>query len=106
MLVNKVVKERIAYVKMQNGKHFNCLSEDMCNELMEAIRASYTEECVGIVLQAKQCLRADAVRAGILDQAERSAESTLRRLFASMGFREVVFTFRKQYPLRPDSAGR
>ena len=53
MLVNKVVKERIASVRMQNGKHFNCLSEDMCNELMEAITASYTEECVGIVLQAE-----------------------------------------------------
>ena len=64
------------------------------------------DETVGIVLQAKQRLRADAVRAGILDQAELSAESTLRRLFASMGFREVVFTFRKQYPLRPDGAGR
>ena len=45
MLVNKVVKERIAYVKMQNGKHFNCLSEDMCNELMEAITASYGRMC-------------------------------------------------------------
>ena len=65
------------------------------------------EETVGIVLQAKQRLRADAVRAGILDQAERSAETTLRRLFASMGYREVVLTFRKEYPLRPEApAGR
>ncbi|MBQ7478264.1 MAG: methylmalonyl-CoA decarboxylase [Selenomonadaceae bacterium] len=53
MLVNTVIKDRIAYVKMQNGKHFNCLSEEMCQELMEAIRDSYDKECVGIVLQAE-----------------------------------------------------
>ena len=53
MLVNTVIKDRIAYVKMQNGKHFNCLSEDMCHELMQAIQESYDKECVGIVLQAE-----------------------------------------------------
>jgi len=52
-LVNTVIKDRIAYVKMQNGKHFNCLSEGMCQELMDAIQAAYDQECVGIVLQAE-----------------------------------------------------
>ncbi|MBO5547000.1 MAG: DUF4230 domain-containing protein [Bacteroidales bacterium] len=65
------------------------------------------EETVGLVLQAKQRLRADAIRAGILDQAELSAESALRRLLASMGYREVVLTFRKGHTLRPaESPGR
>ena len=65
------------------------------------------EETVGLVLQAKQRLRADAIRAGILDQAELSAESALRRLLASMGYREVVLTFRKWHTLRPaESPGR
>ena len=64
------------------------------------------EETIGIILLAKQRLRADAVRAGILDQAELSAETTLRRLFASMGSPNLVLTFRKEYPLRPDAAGR
>lgn len=64
------------------------------------------EETIGIILLAKQRLRADAVRAGILDQAEVSAEATLRRLFASMGYPNLVLTFRKEYPLRPDAAGR
>ena len=63
------------------------------------------EETIGIVLLAKQRLRADAVRAGILDQAEVSAEATLRRLFASMGYPNLVLTFRKEHPLRPE-AGR
>ena len=65
------------------------------------------EETVGLVLQAKQRLRADAIRAGIFDQAELSAESALRRLLASMGYREVVLTFRKGHTLRPaESPGR
>lgn len=53
MLVSTVIKDRIAYVKMQNGKHFNCLSEDMCHELIKAIKDSYSQECVGIVIQAE-----------------------------------------------------
>lgn len=64
------------------------------------------EETVGLVLQAKQRLRADAIRAGILDQAELSAESALRRLLASMGYREVVLTFRKGHTLPTGAAGR
>ena len=60
------------------------------------------DETVGIILLAKQRLRRDAVRAGILDQAERSAETTLRRLLSSMGFREVILPFRKESPLRPE----
>ena len=59
------------------------------------------EETTGLLLQAKQRLRADAVRDGILDQAELSAEGQLRRLFSAMGYREVLLTFRKDYPLRP-----
>ena len=53
MLVNTVIKDRIAYVKMQDPKHFNCLSENMCHDLMDAIEDSYKKECVGIVLQAE-----------------------------------------------------
>lgn len=64
------------------------------------------EETVSLVLLAKQRLRSDAIRAGVLQQAEQSAEGTLRRLFASMGYREVILTFRKEYPLRSGDAGR
>lgn len=53
MLVNTVIKDRIAYVEMQNGKHFNCLSEEMCQELIEAVKDAYAKECVGIVLKAE-----------------------------------------------------
>ena len=62
------------------------------------------EETIGIVLLAKQRLRSDAVRSGILDQAERSAAGTLRRFFAAMGYREVLVSFRKEYLLRPENS--
>ena len=57
------------------------------------------EQTTGLLLQAKQRLRADAVRDGVLEQAERSAENQLRKLFTAMGYNEVFITFRKDYLL-------
>ena len=57
------------------------------------------EETVGIILQAKQRLRSDAVEAGVLDQAEASGVNGLHRLFSSLGYREVIITLSKEYPL-------
>lgn len=53
MLVDKEVKDRVCYVEMQNGKHFNCLSEEMCTELIAALKFGYEQECVGIVIKAQ-----------------------------------------------------
>ena len=53
-LVSAVIKERICYVEMQNADHFNCLSEEMCQELIESLQYGYDQECVGIVIKA-QC---------------------------------------------------
>jgi len=53
MLVNTEIKDRIAYITMQNGKHYNCLSEEMCLELIESIKKSYSLKCVGIVIKAE-----------------------------------------------------
>ena len=54
MLVNSIIQDRICFVEMQNSDHFNCLSEEMCRDLTEAMRQGYDAECVGIVLKA-QC---------------------------------------------------
>ena len=59
------------------------------------------EETVGIILQAKQRLHADAVQAGVLDQAEASGVASLQRLFTSLGYREVDIILSKQLSLRP-----
>ena len=53
MLVNTEIKDRIAYVEMQNADHLNCLSEEMCQELMEALEEAYDKECVGVVIKAQ-----------------------------------------------------
>lgn len=63
------------------------------------------EETVGIILQAKQRLRTDALQAGILDQASLSAETHLKRLFGALGYREIELTFSKEYPFRPGGSG-
>ena len=53
MLVGTVIKNRICYVEMQNADHYNCLSDAMCRELMDALKYGYANECVGIVLKAQ-----------------------------------------------------
>lgn len=52
MVETKII-DRICYIEMQNGKHFNCLSEQMCDELMAALDEGYRQECVGIILKAE-----------------------------------------------------
>ena len=38
---------------MQNSERFNCLSEQMCEELIDAVQFGYDSECVGIVIKAQ-----------------------------------------------------
>lgn len=52
-MVNTEIRDRIAYVEMQNADHFNCLSEEMCTEHIAALDEAYASECVGIVLKAQ-----------------------------------------------------
>ena len=52
-MVKSEIIDRIAFVTMQNGAHFNCLSEEMCEALAEAIDKAYAAQCVGIVLKAE-----------------------------------------------------
>ena len=54
MLVNSTINNRICYAEMQNANHRTCLSEEMCNEVCEAILLGYKQECVAIVIKA-QC---------------------------------------------------
>ncbi len=53
MLVDKKIEDRICFIEMQNPKRFNVLSEDMCKELIDAIKYGYNNECVGIILKAQ-----------------------------------------------------
>lgn len=55
-MINITINDRIAIITMQNAEHFNCLSEQMCTELSDAIDEAYKAECVGIVIKA-ECRR-------------------------------------------------
>lgn len=55
-VVELKMEDRIARITMQDADHFNCLSEQMCSELMESIDRAYAAECVGIVITA-ECKR-------------------------------------------------
>jgi len=52
-MINIAINDRIAVLTMQNAEHFNCLSEQMCTELTDAIDEAYKAECVGIVIKAE-----------------------------------------------------
>lgn len=45
--------DRICFITMANSAHFNCLSEDMCSQLLVALKYAYDQECVGVVLKAE-----------------------------------------------------
>jgi len=53
MLVNTEFRDRICYVEMKNADRYNCLSEEMCREMIEALKKAYAAECVGIALKAE-----------------------------------------------------
>lgn len=55
MIATEII-DRICFIRMQNSAHFNCLSEQMCSELVQAIDSAYRDQCVGIVIQA-ECSR-------------------------------------------------
>lgn len=53
MFVSTEIKDRICFAEMQDTRRLNCLSEQMCNELIDALKFGYKNECVGIVIKAQ-----------------------------------------------------
>lgn len=52
-MVSVKIEDRICFIEMQNAEHFNTLSEQMCNEISDALMEAYKKECVGIVIKAE-----------------------------------------------------
>ncbi len=52
-MIGKEIIDRICFIEMQDSAHLNCLSEQLCNEMSEAIDFAYSSECVGIVIKAQ-----------------------------------------------------
>lgn len=55
-MVSVKIEDKICFIEMQNSAHFNTLSEQMCNEISDALTEAYEKECVGIVIKA-ECSR-------------------------------------------------
>lgn len=53
-MVNVSIIDRICFIEMANPDHLNCLSDELCDRMIKAIKNAYAEECVGIVIKA-QC---------------------------------------------------
>lgn len=53
-LVSVSINDRVCFIEMQNPKRLNCLSEEMCYDIVRALDEGYRKECVAIVIKA-QC---------------------------------------------------
>lgn len=52
-LVNVTIDDRICFIEMNNPDRLNCLSDMMCQNIVDALRYAYSQECVAIVIKAK-----------------------------------------------------
>lgn len=53
-MISTNVVDRICFIQMQNSKRLNCLSEELCEKMIDALDDAYKAECVGVVISA-QC---------------------------------------------------
>lgn len=52
-MIESYVNDRICFIQMKNPKRLNCLSEDLCEKMIEALEGAYNTECVGVVITAE-----------------------------------------------------
>lgn len=52
-MIGKEIIDRICFIEMQDSAHLNCLSEQLCTEMTEALDYAYASECVGAVIKAQ-----------------------------------------------------
>ncbi|MBR5086899.1 MAG: methylmalonyl-CoA decarboxylase [Muribaculaceae bacterium] len=52
-LVDVTIEDRICFIQMNNPEKLNCLSDKMCNDIVNAVQGGYDFECVAIVIKAK-----------------------------------------------------
>lgn len=53
-LVNVTIDDRICFIEMNNPEKLNCLSDQMCRDIVDSLNYAYASECVAIVIKA-QC---------------------------------------------------
>jgi methylmalonyl-CoA decarboxylase len=53
-MISTNIQDRICFIQMVNPKRLNCLSEELCEKMIDALDEAYKSECVGVVISA-QC---------------------------------------------------
>lgn len=51
-LVEMKIEDGVSFIEMRNPQKLNCLSHDLCNELIKALIESYAKECKVVVVGA------------------------------------------------------
>jgi len=52
-MVEAKIVEKICFLEMRNEAKYNCLSSELCNEIIEWLQKAYDFECVGVVIKAR-----------------------------------------------------
>ncbi|MFI3243402.1 MAG: methylmalonyl-CoA decarboxylase [Akkermansia sp.] len=52
-MITTTTEDKVRFITMCNPRHLNALSNELCDELIDAIEKAYQKECACIVLQAE-----------------------------------------------------
>lgn len=52
-MVDAKIVDKICFLEMRNEDRYNCLSNELCNEITEWLQKAYDFECVGVVIKAR-----------------------------------------------------
>lgn len=55
--VKQYVENRVSFIEMQNDAKLNCLSRELCEQIIEAINSTRDEDVFAIVLRAREGVR-------------------------------------------------
>jgi len=52
-MIDAKIVEKICFLEMRNEDRYNCLSNELCTEIIEWLQKAYDFECVGVVIKAR-----------------------------------------------------
>jgi len=52
-MVDVKIIDKICFLEMRNETKYNCLSEELCQEIIGGLQKAYDFECVGVVISAR-----------------------------------------------------
>ncbi len=52
-MLDVMIQDKICFLEMRNEDRLNCLSEKLCQEIIDGLNFAYSSECVGVVIAAR-----------------------------------------------------